>query len=543
MDDPGGRDRRRDALIRAGLALASELSLPSVLQKIVDVACEVADARYGALGVLGPDGERIEEFLTHGVTEEERQAIGRLPEGKGILGVITREGRPLRLARIRDDPRSAGFPPDHPAMTSFLGVPVKIRGQVFGNLYLAEKRGAPEFTEEDEEALETLAAQAAVAVENARLYEQARLHQRRLEAVNEVAQAILEGRDAEDVLRLIAGHAREMIGAALATVVTPARDPERLTVRVAVGARADALQGMTFPAEESISGEVMRTRRPVIVPDLASDPRAHQPVVAVGGMGAGLFVPLAVGDRTFGTLLVANEAGGRRLSEDDLAVVRLFAAQAAVALEYARFREELQRLAVLEDRERIAKELHDGVIQSLFALGMSLQSTQEVAEETETVRRRLSAAVDAIDGIIRDLRNYIFGLRPGAVADLHLDRTLRELAEGFAEGASLTVETHVDRETAALLAGRATDVIQAARESLSNALRHSEGTKVILTLGRDGGEAVLEVRDDGRGFDPQEAGGRGQGLANLRSRAQALNGTLQIDSGDSGTVVRLRFPL
>ncbi len=536
-------DRRRDALIQAGLTLASELSLPSVLQKIVDLACEVADARYGALAVLGPDAKHIRDFLTHGLTDQERDAIGTLPEGRGILGLIIEESRPLRLANIRDHPQAAGFPPNHPAMTTFLGVPIEVRGRVFGNLYLAEKRGGSEFTEEDQQAVMTLAAQAAVAVENARLYEDARLRRRRLEAANEVTQAILEGRDTDEVLRLIAVHAREMIGAALATVVTPAPAPGLLVVRVAVGERADALQGMRFPADDSISGEVIRSRQPLLIADVAKDERASQPVVRVGGIGPAVFVPLAVGGRAFGTLLVANLVGGARFSDDDLTVVRLFASQAAVALEYARFREELQRLAILEDRERIAKELHDGVIQSLFALGMSLQSAEDLAEETETVRARLSSSIDAIDGIIRDLRNYIFGLRPGAVADLHLDRTIHEMTEGFAEGAPLAVEAHVDRETAALLAGRATDVIQAAREILSNAVRHSEGTKVALTLGRDGSEAVLEVRDDGRGFDPATSEGKGQGLANLRSRARALAGRLEIDSGGSGTTVRLHIPL
>jgi signal transduction histidine kinase len=367
--DPAAR--RRDALIEAGLALASELSLEALLQKIIDVACEVADARYGALGVLGPEGRPIEQFITHGITEEEYRAIGSLPEGRGILGALIDEARPLRLRRIQDDPRSVGFPPNHPPMTSFLGVPVKVGGRVFGNLYLTEKRGSEEFTSQDREAVETLAAQAAVAVENARL---------------------------------------------------------------------------------------------------------HQ---------------------------------------------------------------EVRRLAVLEDRERIATELHDGAIQSLFALGMSLQAAEGLADPA--VRERLTTAVNMIDAVIRDLRNYIFGLRPGGVADVHLERSLRGLAEEFSGGVEIAAD--VDPDTAARLAGRAADLLQAAREALSNAVRHAGAGRVDLVLRREDDRAYLEVHDDGTGFDPEAVTGRGQGLGNLRARGDRLGGSLEIESGGEGTTVRLTVPL
>ncbi|HEV8681424.1 MAG TPA: GAF domain-containing sensor histidine kinase [Actinomycetota bacterium] len=369
--------RRQDALVQAGIALASELSLPAVLQKIVELACEVADARYGALGVLGTDG-RIHEFVTHGVTEEERRAIGSLPVGRGILGILIEEAHPLRLRRIQDDPRSVGFPPNHPPMTSFLGVPVSVRGRVYGNLYLTEKRGASEFTEDDEVAVVTLAAQAGVAVENARLWE-----------------------------------------------------------------------------------------------------------------------------------------------------------------ENARIQEELKRLALLEDRERIAKELHDGVVQSLFAVGMSLQATEAVTP-SEAVRARLEAAVEDVDRVIRDLRNYIFGLGPGGRADVELERALADLVDEFRRGTELAIRLEVDAEAASLLAGKASDILQVARETISNAIRHAGAQTLSVVLTRRGSDIVLEVEDDGTGFDPAESQGKGHGLANLESRARALNGRLEIDSmsGD-GTTVRV----
>jgi signal transduction histidine kinase len=364
---------RRDVLIQAGMVLVSELSLPSILQKIVDLACQVADARYGGLGVLGEDG-LIADFITHGVTEEERRAIGHLPVGKGILGVLIHEAHPLRLPRIQSDPRSVGFPPNHPPMTSFLGVPLRVRDHVYGNLYLTEKVGGAEFTREDEEAVVTLAAQAGVAIENARI------------------------------------------------------------------------------------------------------------------------------------------------------------------------REELERLAVLEDRERIAKDLHDGVVQALFAVGMSLQAGASRAEDPAAVRTRLQEAVEAIDGVIRDLRNYIFGLGPAAAADRELDRALRELAGEFRRGTDVAIAVDVDRSAAETMASRGSDVVQAAREALSNAIRHAQPHTVSLQLRRDAGGIALEVEDDGVGFDPG-AVAAGRGLGNLRARAAALGGELEIESDPGGgTTVRIVVP-
>ena len=534
-------DRRREALIRAGLTLASELSLPVVLQKITELACLVADARYGALGVLDRSGERIERFVTHGVTADERRAIGDLPTGRGILGVLIDEAQPLRLRHIEDDPRSVGFPPNHPQMTSFLGVPITLRGRVFGNLYLTEKRGGDPFTPEDEEAVITLAAQAGVALENARLYRDAQGARERLEAVGHVMAAILEGRDVDDVLRLIADHARKLAGGDLATVTAPTGGG-LLGLRVAVGALADRLGGQEYEATGSIAEEAMRSGQPLAIPDLSADPRTIQPAVSVGEIGPGIYLPLSVEDRPFGTLLVANLRGGGGFSDDDVEIVRLFAAQASVALEYARFREELQRLAVLEDRERIAQELHDGVIQSLFAVGMSLQATAGIAEDPETTQR-LNQAVDAVDAAIRDLRNYIFGLRPGALADQQLALSLEELIKSFDESSGLTVIGSVDRDAAATLSGRETTLLQAAREALSNAVRHSGGQTVRVSLRREGAEAVLEVADDGTGFDPADAEGGGQGLGNLQRRADSLGALLEIESDGEGTSVRITVPL
>jgi signal transduction histidine kinase len=369
---------RNAKLLEAGLALASELSFEAVLQRIVDLAAEVTRARYGALGVLGP-GDEIVQFVTTGITEEQRRALGHHPTGGGILGVLIRDARPLRIRDIAADPRSVGFPPNHPPMRSFLGAPVKARGVVFGNIYLTEKLGAEEFDAEDEAALVVLAAQAGVAVENAHLNEEAR--------------------------------------------------------------------------------------------------------------------------------------------------------------------ESARRLAVMEDRERIAKELHDGVIQSLFAVGMSLQAAATLTEDPQ-MEERLEGAVGEVDHVIRDLRNYIFGLRPGILADRQLDQALRQLAEDFQERTGVTTVVQIEAEVAAELASRAGDVIQLAREALSNVGRHAQAATCRLSLYRRNRLGLLEIDDDGRGFDETEVDGRGQGLRNLEGRARSLGGELNIESSpEDGTTVRVAIPL
>jgi signal transduction histidine kinase len=537
-----GRPRdRHAALVEAGLALSSQIELPAVLQRIVELAVEITGARYGALGVLGPDG-RIREFVTVGVTPEQRAAIGNLPVGRGILGVLIAHATPLRLADIHDDPRSVGFPPNHPLMKSFLGAPVKARGQVFGNIYLTQKQGAEEFTEEDQEDLVVLATQAGVAIENARLYEETRQRERRLEAVREVATAILAGTDQEAVLELIARRARELVGASLSTIATP-DDGETLVIHVADGEGADALRGMRFPLDDSVSGAVIRSGEAILIDDASADPRMHQPVVRIGGIGPAMFVPLSIRDRTFGTLLVANPLSGRVFDQDDLNVVRTFGDQAVLALEYTRVQRELHRLAVLEDRERIAKELHDGVIQALFAVGMGLQGTAGLVGDPE-LESRIEGAVGEIDRVIRDLRNYIFGLRPGILADRQLDQAIRQLATEFQDRTGVLTVVDVDPEVASEVTGKAGDVIQLVREALSNVGKHAEATTCRVSLHRGEGGAVLEIDDDGRGFDPQAVTGLGLGLPNLRERAAALGGKIRLDSTpDEGTTVRVLLPL
>jgi signal transduction histidine kinase len=534
-----GIHSRYERLLETGLALAAELSLPAALQRIVELAAELTGAGYGALGVLGRDGT-ISEFITTGVTADERAAIGHLPIGRGILGVLIDDATPLRLHDIAEDPRSVGFPANHPPMRTFLGVPVTARGQVYGNLYLTEKRGGKDFDADDERALVLLAAQAGVAIENAHLYVEARDRAQRLEAIRAITTAILAGTDTSELLGLVVRHARELAGADLATLALPA-DDDRLAVEAADGLLADQLLGTVFPAHGSVTGEVIRTGKAVILADASADERVVQPIIRAE-VGPALFIPLAVRGRILGTLTVANAEGGPLLRETTIQLVETFAEQAAVAIEYGRLQGELQRLTLLEDRERIAKELHDGAIQALFAVGMGLQGSALLAGDTE-LRARLQHAVDELDRVIRDLRNYIFGLRPGILADRQLDQALQGLVEDFGQRTGVLAIAEVDPQVAAELAGRAGDVVQLAREALSNVSRHAEAATCRVSLYRDQDAMVLEVDDDGRGFDPARATGAGQGLRNLRERAQALGGHTEIASTPGqGTKVQVTIP-
>jgi two-component system, NarL family, sensor histidine kinase DevS len=532
---------RKDLLLDAGLALASELSLPIVLQRIVDLAAEVTDARYGALGVLGPHGT-IKEFITTGLSPRERQKIGPVPKGHGILGVLITDARPLRLPRIADDPRSVGFPPNHPPMGSFLGAPVKAMGSVFGNIYLTEKRGGGEFSQEDEEVLVLLATQAGVAIANATLYEQTRHRERWLEAQHEITDAILAGNPTEHVVTLICRKARELVEADLATVVTQSGRSGVLILTAADGSYPPGMLGMEVPSDNSLSGEVMRTGKPIILEDASHDPRGYQPMVAVGNMGHTAFLPLSVQDRTFGTLAVAHKVGGRPFTEEEIRLARTFADQASVALEYGRTRQDAERLAIMEDRERIAKELHDGIIQSLFAVGMSLQGTAAMSADDKSAER-IETAVGEIDRVIRDLRNYIFGLRPGILADRQLDTAIRHLVEDAASRADLGIQIEIDADVASELASRAPDVIQLVREALSNIVRHADASRVELRLTREAGSAVLTISDDGRGYDPGTVR-PGQGLGNMTARVEAMGGSSQTASAPGqGTRLRISLPL
>jgi PAS domain S-box-containing protein len=363
----------------------------------------------------------------------------------------------------------------------------------------------------------------------------------RLRALLEVAQSILEGRDEETVLRLVASRARSLVDADLATVAIA--DGESFAVRTAEGRHARAVRGLRIPLGGTITGSVASSGRPAVLPGSPPRPASADPMLDAAGGGPALMVPLVSGERRLGALTIANHPGGPEFDQPDLRLLELFAAQAAVAIDYTRARDQLQRLAVLADRERIGRELHDGAIQALFAVGMGLQGLA-MSTDDAALRERLEATVAQVDEVIRDLRNYIFGLRPGLAADRHLDSALQELAEQLERQHGVACAVDVDPALASRLSGRAADLVQLTREALSNVGRHAAAKTCRVSLRPAPGSAVLEIEDDGRGFQPRSDHGPGWGLRNLEERAGAIGGALQIASvPGEGTTVRLTIPL
>jgi len=530
---------RAERLLDTGLALAAELSLPVLLQRIVDLAAELTGARYGALGVLATDEAGLSDFITSGLSHEQRTAIGELPRGRGILGVLIREPASLRIRAITEDPRSSGFPPNHPAMRSFLGAPIRAHGRVFGNLYLTDKQGASEFTDDDEAAILVLATQAGVAIANAQLYAELQLRERWLDSVREVATSLLVGDRSRKTLQLVAERARELGNADMATISVP--EGEGLRIVVADGAGAHDLLGVEVPLLGSLSAEVIRTERAMVVADAGRSPLT-QPMVSVARVGPMILVPLALRSAAGGVLAVGRLAGRPGFGPADIPLLESFAEQASVALEYARAVSEISRLGMIEDRERIARDLHDGVIQSLFAVGIGLQGTAAVVGDPR-LADRIQQFVSEIDRVIGDVRSYIFGLRPSVLSSGNLANTLEQLAHEVQERTGVTVVVEIDVSLERELESGSAQIVHIVREALSNMGRHAGATTCRVSIRRDRDAAVIEVDDDGSGFDPASAP-RGMGLGNLEERAEAIGGSLEVESvPGSGTIVRVRVPL
>ena len=533
------RDRTH-ALLEAVVAVGSHLDLEVVLRQIVEAAVKLVDCRYGALGVIG-EGGGLAEFVPVGLSEAEIAGIHHWPEGRGLLGELITNPRPLRLADMAADPRSSGFPAGHPPMRSFLGVPVRIRDEVFGNLYLTEKAGGGGFDEEDEGLLVALAAAAGVAIENARLYEEARRQQQWLRANGEVTQRLLGEDDPGDVLDLVAQQALELSGADLVVLALPAPGGEDLVIEHAAGARAGEALGLVLPARGSASGIVMATGKPLVLEDFRGDGRVAAAAREHLGLGPAVLVPLGPAGDVRGVLTAGREAGALPLSPPAVEMVITFAAQAGIGLELAEHRRDAQRLALFEDRDRIARDLHDLVIQRLFATGMSLQGSTALIADAGAAGR-IRAAVDALDETIKDIRSAIFTLqsRPAAPAGGVRARLLGIAAEmtgplGFAP--ALRLPGRLDELVPEPVAGHLAAVL---REALANAARHARATQVSVTV-TAGTELTLAVRDNGTGIP---AAGRRSGLANLADRASRLGGTLQArPAPGGGTLLEWRVPL
>ena len=522
------RDRLH-GLLTAVVAIGGDLELPVLLARIVEAGARLADAEYAALGVIG-DGA-LSEFVTSGMSEETRSQIGHLPEGLGLLGMLIKDPVPLRLANLTEHPGSVGFPPGHPPMSSFLGVPLRVRGEIYGNLYLTNKRNAREFSEEDEALIQALASAAGVAIENAYLFDEVRKRESWVAASAAVTTALLSGVQPGEALALIARRARELVAADLATIAIPKADA--LVVEIADGSEASLVVGRTLEIDHSLAGTAFRSRMSLNVPDATMDERAAGPAPGQTTYGPTLVVPLSAGDNERGVLTMSNSPGGRHFNKDDEILIESFAGQAAIALELAMRRLEADRLHVFEDRDRIARDLHDLVIQRLFASGMRLESLVNTMTENDHIER-VRVVVDELDETIREIRSTIYALHAsGQNSAPGLRKRLIDIADAAEDSLGFAPSIRFDGPLdTAVPAEIAEELVAVLVESLSNAARHSGAQHVAATVSVTPDAVMMCVADNGVGIPEDEK--RRSGLDNLEQRAKRLGGSLDLQTSAGG---------
>ncbi|PRY41128.1 histidine kinase/DNA gyrase B/HSP90-like ATPase [Geodermatophilus tzadiensis] len=534
------------ALAAAVRAAAAGGHLEATLRGLVEAAVAHVDATFGALGVLTRDGSRLDRFVIVGMDDTDGERIGRLPAGEGILGLLVDHPVPLRLDDLGAHPASVGFPDGHPPMHSFLGVPVCVRNAVFGHLYLTEKRDGGPFTEADEEAVLALAAAAGLAIENARLAEAAERGRAWVQAATEVSTALLSGADPFGVLQTVVERAHLLSGADLAGVlVAEEEDASALTIVAAAGTAADEVEGVRVPLEDTHVGRVHRTGVGELVDDIRADPvrGRHAPVAVelIREYRSSVIAPLG---RSLGTLICLRRDGREPFDTEDLDALSAFAAQTAVALELARSQRRERRLQVQADRDRIARDLHDHVVQRLYATALSLDRVSRSLEDADPyAAHRVGRSVDELDATIAQIRSTIFGLHDGATAPAGLGRLLTDAVRQATEGSELQPDLRLRGDLDALPTGLATDVLAVVRELLSNVVRHAGATRVAVTVdaGDEGphGEVTVVVTDDGRGLPAVSVR---SGLANLAERAAWHHGRLATAGGPTGTQVTWTVP-
>ncbi|MFJ2651824.1 GAF domain-containing protein [Streptomyces sp. NPDC087420] len=527
----GTRDRVH-SLLEAVLSVGRELDLPQVLRGIVEAAVVLVDAEYGALGVIGGE-QRLSEFITVGIDDELRSRIGELPSGHGLLGELIRHPEPLRLAELGGHESSSGFPANHPPMHSFLGVPIRVRDEVFGNLYLTEKRSAREFDAEDQSVLSTLAVAAGVAIENARLYEEGRNREQWLTASAEVTNSLLSGAPRAQVLELIVERAGQILSADLGLVAEPLAGTGGLRTALVVGQDAQTHRGPAPEIQDGFVSAAFASAEPVLSVNIATDERVIGSESRWAGMGPAVAVPLGTGDRVRGVLLLARTAGREPFARTQSAPLLGFAGQAALAMELAERRSDAEQIALLEDRDRIARDLHDLAIQRLFATGMTLQSAQKF-DQHPGAAERIERAVNDLDDTIKIIRSTIFGLRvqQSGGSDDGVRARMASAVDGAAAALGFSpavrVEGLVDTEVPHHIADHLIAVLV---EALSNAARHAAARTVDVHVTVREGRLTLSVADDGTGIPPRAAR---SGLKNIARRAEELGGTFTHDSPPSG---------
>ena len=539
-------ENRLRALVETGVAITSELSLDALLQRLVEAAAELTDARYAALGVIDGSGSELERFLTTGIDAETQATIGELPRGRGILGLLIREATPLRLHNLGDDPRSVGFPPNHSPMGTFLGVPIHLRGVAYGNLYLTEKAGGEDFTAEDQDLVGLLASQAAVAIENARLYEAATGWSKQLESLNEVGNALATETDLDRLLDLVARRLRELLDARLVTVLLPSGADELRFTAVA-GDRVE-LAGATITRSTSKTGRVLERGQSERADSVLDDPEVDHEAMRLIGARTGLWVPLLVRGRAIGVLAAHDKVGAdARFTDSDLRLTETFAARAALAVDLSEriARDSLRRVVEAQEleRRRLARELHDETGQALTSILLGLKALEERIDDPSS-RAATAELRELVVSTLQDVRRLAVELRPSALDDFGLVAALERLTASFSEQTGIAVDFQTALADERLPEEVETALYRIVQESLTNVVKHARARRVSILLARKNSAVKAVVEDDGQGFDPAEQADDGFGLVGMRERLALLGGRLEIESGrGGGTTVAAEVPV
>lgn len=546
MDALSVSEGRLRALFSASLAVSSELSLDALLHRIVEAAAELTGARYAALGVIDASGMGLEQFLTHGVDADTRAEIGSLPRGRGILGVLIREAKPLRLHDLVHDSRSVGFPPGHPPMRSFLGVPIMLRGVAYGNLYLTEKHSGGDFTDEDEETLTLLAGQAAVAIENARLYEASTRWSRQLQSLEEVGNALATETDLERLLDLVVRHVRDLLGARVVALSLPT-GPDEMRFAAAAGEGAEDLLGQVMSRSGSKSGRVFARRRSERVDSVLDDPEVHQETTRRFAARTGMWVPLIAHDRVIGVLGIHDKEGpDARFSDDDVRLAETFAARAAVAVELSHrvAQDALRRVVQAQEleRRRLARELHDETGQALTSILLGLKPLEEALAD-HPAQAGLAELRELVVSALQDVRRLAVELRPAVLDDFGLVPALERLIESYAEQSGIRVDFHSALGEARLPSDVETALYRVVQEALTNIAKHANAGSVSVSVARRETTVAATIEDDGEGFDPRSVREDGIGLIGMRERLALIEGRLHVESRPGvGTTIVAEVP-
>jgi signal transduction histidine kinase len=537
---PGDRLR---TLVDAGIALSSELSLDALLQRTVETAAQLTEARYAALGVVDRAGHRLERFFTTGIDAETYAAIDELPRGRGILGVLIRDAHPLRLRDIAADPRSVGFPANHPPMLTFLGVPIVLRGIAFGNLYLTEKAHGAEFTSEDEELTQLLAAQAAVAIENARLYASSNHWLRQLETLNEIGAALASEVELEPLLGLVARRMQELVEARIVLIALP--DAEG-SLRVVGAAGRDDAMGRELALSTTKTGRVLERGHTERVDAVVDDPEVDQQIARELGVTTAIYLPLSVRGRPLGVVVVHDKlATDPRFDDADVRLAESLVARAAIAVDLSErvTRDSLRRVVQAQEleRARLARELHDETGQALASILLGLRQLED-AVETDEARAAAADLRDLVVATLQDVRRLAVELRPSALDDFGLVPAVERLAATVSESGP-AVDVAAQLGGTRLAADAETVLYRIVQESLTNVVKHASADHVSITLVRKGPAAVVVVEDDGTGFDPAGLRDGALGIAGMRERVALVGGRLTIESSPSrGTTLVAEVP-